>query len=342
MFRSRDGVSVMAGNEFCGGPGSVALVLALRALAPSARLCIVGYRDFGPACPVRAGLLVSGEGPAWIDAEGLHALEGISGPGPVIREADETGIAATFGRPDAALKARAEAFMSADPRLSALAGSVAAMVARGTGLDPAPPDRRWTSPHPDAPPGGGPGWQDMASLAGHALDVLGEGMDEGDFERFEALAPPMQVRILYTRSDCDDFAVALHRVTGWPLVAIAFPDEEMGVGHHTMVRSPDGSMLDAGGWSTRSAVKRRYGGPAAKFSAPGGEEVAMSPSVGFEAAGDPDGLDDALCRAVSAMRQLPWAPFDEPGFRERSLRPLEGVDLPLPDPGGPAAPCGPG
>lgn len=60
------------------------------------------------------------------------------------------------------------------------------------------------------------------------------------------------VRREYVSGTCGAFAIALHDITGWPIVGI-------NGGMHLAVRSPDGMILDHMGLSKDKAVLRRYG-----------------------------------------------------------------------------------
>lgn len=60
------------------------------------------------------------------------------------------------------------------------------------------------------------------------------------------------VRREYVSGTCGAFAIALHDITGWPIVGI-------NGGMHLAVRSPDGMILDYMGLSKDKAVLRRYG-----------------------------------------------------------------------------------
>jgi len=183
--------------------------------------------------------------------------------------------------------------------------------------------------------GSGPGWASLDEVAEAVWDAFGASMDDEGEELLLGMSAAERVRALYTRSDCDDFAVALHRMTGWPIVRVDFPDAEGGFGHHTLVRVPDGTqgggrrigglLLDAVGLRPTAAVRRRHGGRRARISGPGGEELAALGASDDH--GDP-GVSHSLAMAASAVRQLPWPPFDEAWFRATVSRPLLGVDVP--------------
>jgi hypothetical protein len=165
----------------------------------------------------------------------------------------------------------------------------------------------------------------LGEVAKEAAYLLSDDWGDDEFDAFMAMPPEERVRHFFCSSDCDAFAIALHRMTGWPVRALGSP------GHgflHRFVEAPDGRFLDAGGWQTLDSMRKRYGIRKAILSDPGGEELAM----GF-LENEFDGYDESLAKAVAAIRQLPWEPFNELGFREVSGRPFEGVDHPFPEPG---------
>jgi hypothetical protein len=56
------------------------------------------------------------------------------------------------------------------------------------------------------------------------------------------------IKRAFTSSDCDAFAYILNLMTGWQPVRVAWVTRD-GFGHHTLVRSPNGGLLDVGGWT---------------------------------------------------------------------------------------------
>jgi hypothetical protein len=183
----------------------------------------------------------------------------------------------------------------------------------------------------DVPGGIGQGWQSLDRVAEEGLSEISAEMDEDEIDWFLSLSAAERVRRLYTQSDCDDFAVALHRVTGWPIISAQFPDKELGIGHHTLVKAPSGLLLDAAGWHDQGELKNRLGGKSAKFSEPGGEDTVDS-LIDPPGGRDPEEPDYLLARAVSSIRQLPWGPFDSAEFRVMSFRHVPGADYELPEP----------
>ena len=153
---------------------------------------------------------------------------------------------------------------------------------------------------------------------------------EEEFDRLEAMTDLMKVRQMYISGDCDAFAVALHRVTGWPIRGVS--SREHGP-MHRLIQAPDGRLLDAAGWVSEKELCRRYGVRRIAMSRPGGEELAGA-LLGM----NEDGIDSELVDAMIAMRAFDWAPFCEADFQVISAKPVPGADVPwieTPDPVGP-------
>jgi len=127
----------------------------------------------------------------------------------------------------------------------------------------------------------------------------------------------------FRSSDCDDFAAALSLATGWESVRMTWLTRHGDAGHHALVRSPEGRLLDVGGWTDPAALRRVYGAAAGSVTlAPG------APATSNLGGLDEDGYDEELARLVGVIRALPHAPYGDPGFRALAARPIEGVDRP--------------
>lgn len=104
----------------------------------------------------------------------------------------------------------------------------------------------------DRLPASGP--ETIEQVAAHFLmmhdDLLRDDEDVPDVMD-EATAVEI-VRREYVSGTCGALAVALHDMTGWPIVGI-------NGGMHVAVRSPDGMILDHEGLSSLRDVLRRYG-----------------------------------------------------------------------------------
>lgn len=161
----------------------------------------------------------------------------------------------------------------------------------------------------------GPGWQPLNTLVEAAYAALDDMSDE-EFERFERMPPWRKVAYRYLAGDCDNFAVGLHRVTGWPII---------GNTAHRLVKGPRG-LLDASGWVTPEKLQRRYREWWTELGEPGNESHAHGAEIGDLYGG----IDEILAEVVSAIRQFPWAPYSQQWFRQMSFQPVLGVDTPVP------------
>lgn len=59
----------------------------------------------------------------------------------------------------------------------------------------------------------------------------------------------------FTRGGCAALAIAIHDTTGWPIVEVGHCD---GLGMHSMVRTPDGRLLDINGPQNQDDVADDY------------------------------------------------------------------------------------
>lgn len=142
--------------------------------------------------------------------------------------------------------------------------------------------------------------KDLAEDAGYAVSDL---MDEDSWDAFDALPDVEKVQWRYCHSDCDDFALTLHEITGYPVVAINSPRRGP---MHRLVEAPDGRLLDARGWITLDDLMARY-----QLKALTVERAATGESLLHTGTID----DDAGFHPIlAAMLQLPVAPFNTPEF----------------------------
>ena len=146
----------------------------------------------------------------------------------------------------------------------------------------------------------------------------------------EDLDPDNSIAVIkraYTSSDCDDFAWMLNLMTSWPVVRATWQISDWGFGHHSLVRAPDGRLLDVRGLTDEAtAAKRccRRKDIEVKFT-----EVPAKPLNDYDGFDD-DGFEPDMQRLAAIVRNLPYAPFNTPDFQQLSLRPLAGVDRPQP------------
>lgn len=127
----------------------------------------------------------------------------------------------------------------------------------------------------------------------------------------------------FTSSDCDAFAHVLSAMTGWERVTFTWQVPDWGCGHHTLVRSPEGRLLDARGWTDLDGLRKRYGAKSGTLGEPR--------PYGDIGPVDDEGFDEDLRRVAGVIRALPQAPYQEEAFKTASARPVPGVDEPYPD-----------
>ena len=148
-----------------------------------------------------------------------------------------------------------------------------------------------------------------------------------ELDNHEDLDPDDHVAIIkraYSSSDCDDFSYALHTMTGWPVLQATWIHKDYGVGHHSLVISPDGRLLDVNGWTTEYEVARRY-----RPRSP--NKVVFKQVKPVPMMEDDDhnekGISDTATLRTWVIRCLPYEPFDQADFQVMSMIPVEGVDF---------------
>lgn len=145
---------------------------------------------------------------------------------------------------------------------------------------------------------------------------------DGEVDPDDALAV---IKLAFSASDCDDFSWMLNQMTGWPVVRATWNIPDHGFGHHSLVRMPDGRLLDVNGISTEAVAARRCcrrKGVEVLFS-----KVPPHPLSEFDDHGD-DGIEPQMKRIAGVIRCLPYAPFDTETFKVMSMAPIPGVDVP--------------
>jgi hypothetical protein len=160
-------------------------------------------------------------------------------------------------------------------------------------------------------------------LADLCTELVSDLFDDEVLEDMEEWPAEKRIRHAFLRGECDYFAVALHRMTGWPIRGVFSND----IGPlHRVVEAPDGRLLDASGWTSLEALRKRYKlkkRAVLTMSPPGDEEMAIGFTV--ECAGE---TDWTLELAVAAIRMLPGEPFSSSMFMNMSSRPVAGADHP--------------
>lgn len=145
----------------------------------------------------------------------------------------------------------------------------------------------------------------LSELAEDAMFSISNLFDDDDMVAIEASSDLDKVRLRYTSADCDDFALAMHALTGWPIVAVTSGRKGP---LHRLVRVPDDAITDGGkfvdvmGFVTEAELRKRY----------------KSKDLRFTDAGEGDSClneDGELARVVAVMAHLPEAPFVSPEFQ---------------------------
>lgn len=95
----------------------------------------------------------------------------------------------------------------------------------------------------------------LERIAKDAIYFLSDDVDEAEMDKIKAMSPEHIVRLFYTSSDCDVFAVALHRITGWPIVEL---DDTLRGHIHRLNLAPGGRLVDASGWTDIKTLSKRY------------------------------------------------------------------------------------
>lgn len=117
------------------------------------------------------------------------------------------------------------------------------------------------------------------------------------------------VKRAFMSSNCDDFAWLLSEITGWPTERMTFTIPDWGFGHHTMVRSPEGKLLDVRGWTDEEKTKRY-------FKLKDKHEVKFTPA-------EPQGVywnhaeDENFLIMFAALKTRKVAPFNTKDFQSK-------------------------
>lgn len=115
------------------------------------------------------------------------------------------------------------------------------------------------------------------------------------------------VEAAFMSSNCDDFAWLLTEVTGWPTVRMTSDFGEAGTGHHTMVRSPDGRLLDVRGWTDEVETRAYY-----RLN----ENQTVFAPWHVTGVDWTDPADESFQVMIAALKGLDVEPFGTPEFRE--------------------------
>lgn len=288
-----------------------AMALALGERLPGGVLAVWGFQRAAEDGdielePVHAALLLRRHPLLWLDVDGLHStppdtLLSFSGAGEVAwQEATPEEMAEAFTSVGVQPEdiAAAHALLVADLGLTACLTAAAELFKAGTLLPLAV----------------------MPSAAAIANDTVLDEASDQEQEAFEALDATGRIVHRYRHGDCDDMAMVLADLTGFPMVRLSSPR----IGFlHSAVQAPDGRLLDAGGWTSPDAVARLFGQRRVVLGKP------EPPS-----AADPDWMaPEEYVTAVAALWHLGMAgrePFAGMLSRIEALLPLPEVVEPEP------------
>lgn len=155
--------------------------------------------------------------------------------------------------------------------------------------------------------------QDLLELAANARFAVSDLFeDDEEYDHFLSLPPVEQIVWRYCHSDCDDFALALHRITTWPVVSVSSRSKGP---LHRLVVAPDGRFLDACGWATIDQLQQRYKSGRLSVSRPGDEGLLLGTTL--EDAPFED-LEHRRWREIlSTIMQIPTDPFLDEDFQSK-------------------------
>jgi hypothetical protein len=134
---------------------------------------------------------------------------------------------------------------------------------------------------------------------------LYDDMDFPEAESFDKLTDQeifQVLREIFVSSDCGDFAIALHELTGWRLMNFASPTEGRA---HSAVLHPTGSIVDFEGFVTLSALCKRYAMHDLIM-----EEATVKNVVGTSGDSIEENGITGIHRAKITIRLLNYPPFD--------------------------------
>lgn len=138
-------------------------------------------------------------------------------------------------------------------------------------------------------------------LADDAASAVSDLLSDEQWDAFDALSDLEKVQWRYCHADCDDFAMTLSEITGYPVVAVS----SLRRGPlHRLVEAPDGRLLDVMGWVSLEMLKSRYKQKSLEVFQAGCLYGATAES------------DDDLLPVLETVLQLPYAPFNSAEFQD--------------------------
>lgn len=158
--------------------------------------------------------------------------------------------------------------------------------------DPAPPAKSTTTPVA------------LAELAQEAVFSMSDLYDDDEMDAIEGLTDLEKVQLRYRNADFDDFALALHAVTGWKIVAVSSASK--GPLHRLNVDG-EGRLVDVMGFVNEDDLRKRY-----RIGRK--DLVLVTQDVASDSLID---NDEELKRVASTLLHLPCAPFNDPGLAQK-------------------------
>jgi len=109
----------------------------------------------------------------------------------------------------------------------------------------------------------------------------------------------------FTQGDCGDLAAELHRLTGYPIVAMGLRGKSGEVlWDHIAVRAPDGRILDVTGIQPQSGTVKAWGYDSESFEIETIELSEINRRLGVEQGAGGPGSEDATSLAQLIIKRL--------------------------------------
>ena len=141
----------------------------------------------------------------------------------------------------------------------------------------------------------------LSELAEDAMCVLSDLHDDDYLDVIEDYSDLDKVRLRYTSSDCDDFALALSVLMDWPVVGVA--SNKQGP-LHRLNRSDDGRLVDVTGFVDEGVLRKRHKARDVTVTDLGSAWSSL-------------GSDEDLRRLYATMLHLNTLPFTDSAFQHK-------------------------
>ncbi len=147
---------------------------------------------------------------------------------------------------------------------------------------------------------------DLKRMADEAAFSVSDLLDETRADEFDALSDLQKVQWRYAHADCDDFAQALHEITGWPIVALSHPKRGP---VHRLCQNDQGALVDVHGTTTLTELIHRYHL----------RQGAVQPVQRSMCTLDPESLCGVIDE-IEVLGSLGLSPFNATDFSQRCER----------------------